>query len=69
MENVKIACAVYGPRQSTKQLPYYSEKGKLNVEVKYAPFASKRRRNPMRVRSLFIPIFHSHPSNLLTNHT
>jgi len=42
---VKIACAVYGPRQSKSP---FSEKGKLNVEVKYAPFSSARRRNPMR---------------------
>ena len=27
----------------------YSDKGKLNVEVKFAPFACERRRAPMRV--------------------
>ncbi|KAF9514290.1 hypothetical protein BS47DRAFT_1485161 [Hydnum rufescens UP504] len=45
-ERLKIACAVYGPRQNKNQP--YNEKGKLNVEVKFAPFASARRRAPMR---------------------
>ncbi|KAF8314080.1 ribosomal protein S5 domain 2-like protein [Clavulina sp. PMI_390] len=44
-ENVKIACAVYGPRQSKST---FHEKAKLNVEVKYAPFALAKRRNPMK---------------------
>lgn len=63
-ERTKIACAVlviyrlpketsnfiifrYGPRQS-KNVPYY-EKGKLNVEVKFAPFSCHQRRAPLRV--------------------
>ncbi|KZP19454.1 mRNA transport regulator 3 [Athelia psychrophila] len=45
-ERTKIACAVYGPRQSKNTS--YSEKGRLNVEVKFAPFSCKRRRAPMR---------------------
>lgn len=66
-ERTKIACAVlviyrpstetsclimfrYGPRQS-KNVPYY-EKGKLNVEVKFAPFSCHQRRAPLRVRIL-----------------
>jgi len=47
-ENTKIACAVYGPRQSKGTA--YNEKGRLNVDVKFAPFSCKRRRAPMRVR-------------------
>ncbi|KAG1905594.1 3' exoribonuclease family, domain 1-domain-containing protein [Suillus fuscotomentosus] len=45
-EKTKIACAVYGPRQS--KTTTYSEKGRLNVEVKFAPFSCTRRRAPMR---------------------
>lgn len=63
-QKTKIACAVcvvaillyravanlvfrYGPRQS--RTTTYSEKGKLNVEVKFAPFSCKKRRAPIRV--------------------
>ncbi|ORX34079.1 3' exoribonuclease family, domain 1-domain-containing protein [Kockovaella imperatae] len=42
---VKIACSVYGPRP--KQPPY-SPQGTLNLEVKFAPFASHSRRAPLR---------------------
>ncbi|CDZ97352.1 Exosomal 3'-5' exoribonuclease complex, subunit Rrp41 and related exoribonucleases [Phaffia rhodozyma] len=45
MENTKIACAVYGPRPKP---PPYSASGVLNIEVKYAPFASDPRRFPLR---------------------
>ncbi|KAG8885364.1 hypothetical protein FRB97_001439 [Tulasnella sp. 331] len=41
----KIACAVYGPRQAAKNAPY-NELGKLNVDVKFAPFSCTRRRVP-----------------------
>lgn len=39
----------YGPRP--KQPPY-SPQGTLNLEVKFAPFASHPRRAPLRVRPL-----------------
>ncbi|KAI0780839.1 ribosomal protein S5 domain 2-like protein [Trametes elegans] len=45
-EKTKIACAVYGPRQSKTTV--YSEKGRLNVEVKFAPFSCTKRRVPIR---------------------
>lgn len=45
-ENTKLACAVYGPRQS--KTTTYSERGRLNVEVKFAPFSCVRRRAPLR---------------------
>jgi len=45
-ERTKIACAVYGPRQAKNTA--YSEKGRLNVEVKFTPFSCKRRRAPGR---------------------
>ncbi|KAF9533015.1 mRNA transport regulator 3 [Crepidotus variabilis] len=45
-QKTKIACAVYGPRQS--KATAFHEKGKLNVEVKFAPYSSPRRRAPMR---------------------
>ncbi|KAG6330091.1 hypothetical protein ID866_8998 [Astraeus odoratus] len=45
-ENTKLACAVYGPRQS--KTTAYSEKGRLNVEVKFTPFSCMRRRAPLR---------------------
>ncbi|KAJ3564294.1 hypothetical protein NP233_g8392 [Leucocoprinus birnbaumii] len=46
-ERTKIACAIYGPRQSKNVA--YSEKGRLNVEVKFTPFSCRRRRAPLRV--------------------
>jgi len=45
-ERTKIACAVYGPRQSKTTV--YNENGRLNVEVKFAPFSCNRRRAPIR---------------------
>ncbi|KAF9069675.1 3' exoribonuclease family, domain 1-domain-containing protein [Rhodocollybia butyracea] len=45
-ERTKIACSVYGPRQSKNTT--YNEKGRLNVEVKFAPFSCERRRAPLR---------------------
>ncbi|KAI0725135.1 mRNA transport regulator 3 [Fomitopsis betulina] len=45
-ERTKIACAVYGPRQSKTTV--YNENGRLNVEVKFAPFSCTRRRAPIR---------------------
>ncbi|KAF9454519.1 ribosomal protein S5 domain 2-like protein [Macrolepiota fuliginosa MF-IS2] len=45
-EQTKIACAIYGPRQSKNTA--YSENGRLNVEVKFAPFSCRRRRAPLR---------------------
>ncbi|KIL00122.1 hypothetical protein PAXRUDRAFT_822002 [Paxillus rubicundulus Ve08.2h10] len=56
----KLACAVYGPRQSKSTT--YSEKGRLNVEVKFAPFSCTRRRAPLRDaedRSLSVAIHRS----------
>ena len=47
-DKIKIACAVYGPRQNKNVA--YSEQGRLNVEVKYAPYATARRKAPLRVR-------------------
>nr|GAT58662.1 predicted protein [Mycena chlorophos] len=45
-QKTKIACAVYGPRQSKNTA--YSETGRLNVEVKFTPFSCRRRRAPLR---------------------
>jgi len=45
-ERTKIACAVYGPRQSKSV--GYSERGRLNVQVKFAPFSCHKRRAPIR---------------------
>ncbi|KIK59880.1 hypothetical protein GYMLUDRAFT_44356 [Collybiopsis luxurians FD-317 M1] len=45
-ERTKIACSVYGPRQSKNTT--YSEKGRLNVEVKFTPFSCERRKAPLR---------------------
>ncbi|KAH7103846.1 ribosomal protein S5 domain 2-like protein [Auriculariales sp. MPI-PUGE-AT-0066] len=44
IEHTKIACAVYGPRQLKNVA--YSDRGRLNVEVKFAPFACPTRRVP-----------------------
>ncbi|KAF8798050.1 ribosomal protein S5 domain 2-like protein [Phlegmacium glaucopus] len=45
-ERTKIACAIYGPRQSKGAA--FHEKGRLNVEVKFAPYSCEKRRAPMR---------------------
>ncbi|WWC68152.1 uncharacterized protein I206_102075 [Kwoniella pini CBS 10737] len=42
---VKIACSVYGPRPKA---PPYTPQGTLNLEIKFAPFASDPRRAPLR---------------------
>ncbi|WRT64574.1 uncharacterized protein IL334_001506 [Kwoniella shivajii] len=42
---VKIACSVYGPRPKA---PPYTPQGTLNLEIKFAPFASNPRRAPLR---------------------
>ncbi|KAI6112039.1 3' exoribonuclease family, domain 1-domain-containing protein [Pisolithus croceorrhizus] len=43
-EKTKLACAVYGPRQS--KTTTYSERGRLNVEVKFAPFSCCKKEIP-----------------------
>jgi len=45
-QRTKIACAIYGPRQSKSHS--YHEVGKLSVEVKFTPFSSRVRRVPIR---------------------
>jgi exosome complex component MTR3 len=53
-----LGSSSYGPRQSKNTA--YSEKGRLNVEVKFAPFSCKRRRTPIRDaedRSIAIAIY------------
>ncbi|KAI0322226.1 ribosomal protein S5 domain 2-like protein [Amylostereum chailletii] len=42
----KLACAVYGPRQSKSTS--YHESGKLNVEVKFTPFSGQIRKAPLK---------------------
>ncbi|SPO31033.1 related to SKI6 - Exosome non-catalytic core component [Ustilago trichophora] len=42
--DLKLACSVFGPRQVKGR--QYSGKAELNVEVKFAPFSSRRRRTP-----------------------
>ncbi|GMK55573.1 hypothetical protein CspeluHIS016_0206290 [Cutaneotrichosporon spelunceum] len=44
-DGVKIACSAFGPRQRP---PPFTSSGTLNVEVKFAPFASCVRRAPLR---------------------
>ncbi|KAF5330763.1 hypothetical protein D9619_005513 [Psilocybe cf. subviscida] len=44
-EKTKLACAIYGPRQSKNT--GFNEKGRLNVEVKFAPYSCQKRRAPM----------------------
>lgn len=53
---VKIACAVYGPRPKP---PPFTPKGGLNLEVKFAPFASDPRRAPLRVSVTVVSTFFS----------
>lgn len=50
--DLKLACSVFGPRQVKGR--QYSGKAELNVEVKFAPFSSRRRRQPGKVSS---PLF------------
>lgn len=42
MENCKVICSVYGPKQSTSD--FYSPKGKLSCDFKFATFAQKGKR-------------------------
>lgn len=46
-QGLKIACAVYGPRQIRGK--QYSGKAELHVDVRYAAFASEARRRPGKV--------------------
>ncbi|KAN0077258.1 3' exoribonuclease family, domain 1 domain containing protein [Tylopilus felleus] len=64
-EKTKLACAVYGPRQSKSTT--YNEKGRLNIEVKFAPFSCTRRRSPLHDaedRSLAVAIHQSIASSV-----
>ncbi|KAI5986835.1 3' exoribonuclease family, domain 1-domain-containing protein [Pisolithus albus] len=64
-EKTKLACAVYGPRQS--KTTTYSERGRLNVEVKFAPFSCVRRRSPLRDaedRAVAIAVYQSIVSSI-----
>lgn len=49
--DLKLACSVFGPRQVKGR--QYSGKAELNVEVKFAPFSSRRRRRPGKVSSIY----------------
>lgn len=40
----KIVCAVYGPKHPTQQQQSYSDRGRLFVDAKFAPFAQEQRR-------------------------
>ncbi|WVN87268.1 uncharacterized protein L203_102445 [Cryptococcus depauperatus CBS 7841] len=74
---VKIACSVYGPRPKP---PPYSSEGSLNLEVKFAPFASDPRRAPLRdteplplsilLTQLLLPTIHLHrlPKSIIDVH-
>lgn len=64
--DLKLACSVFGPRQVKGR--QYSGKAELNVEVKFAPFSSRRRRTPGKVS--FLPLDHP-PYSLYSenNHT
>ena len=59
--DLKLACSVFGPRQVKGR--QYSGKAELNVEVKFAPFSSRRRRTPGKVSTFFV----LHPSPTSAN--
>jgi len=40
----KIICSIYGPRSTEKSKLGYSEKGAVQCDLKFAPFASEQRR-------------------------
>ncbi|RUS17431.1 ribosomal protein S5 domain 2-type protein [Endogone sp. FLAS-F59071] len=46
LDKTKLACAVYGPRQTKKQT--FSNKGLLNCELKFATFSCAKRRGHQR---------------------
>ncbi|BEJ15886.1 hypothetical protein CspHIS471_0504910 [Cutaneotrichosporon sp. HIS471] len=66
-DGVKIACSAFGPRPRP---PPFTSTGTLNVEVKFAPFASRVRRAPLRdtepvshaavLTNLLLPAVHLH---------
>ncbi|WVQ79847.1 hypothetical protein IAT38_001947 [Cryptococcus sp. DSM 104549] len=74
---VKIACSVFGPRPKP---PPYSPQGTLNLELKFAPFASDPRRAPLRdteplplsnlLTQLLLPtlLLHLHPKSTIDVH-
>ncbi|KAM7429889.1 Exosome complex component MTR3 [Porites harrisoni] len=47
MQRTKVTCAVYGPRESSRQQEF-SQKGKLTCEFKFAPFSCWQRRQHMQ---------------------
>lgn len=46
-DTIKVACAVYGPRQIRSKT--YSEEAELNVDVRFASFATRRRKRAGKV--------------------
>jgi len=46
LRQTKIACGVYGPRQT--KIPSFSGKGNLNCEIKFTPFSCLKRRQTYR---------------------
>lgn len=46
-DSVKVACAVYGPKQLKSKV--YSDEAEVNVDVRFASFANKRRKRAGKV--------------------
>lgn len=51
-ETIKLACAVYGPKQVKSKV--YSNEAELNVDVRFASFATRRRKKAGKVRLVFL---------------
>lgn len=50
-DGIKVACAVYGPKQAKSKV--YSNDAELTVDVRFASFATRRRKRSGKVRAGF----------------
>lgn len=50
-DTIKVACAIYGPKQIKSKA--YSNEAELNVDVRFASFATKRRKRAGKVSAIF----------------
>lgn len=50
---IKLACSIYGPKQIKSKV--YSDEAELNVDVRFASFATKKRKKAGKVE--FSPLF------------
>lgn len=62
-DTIKLACAIYGPKQIKSKV--YSDEAELNVDVRFASFATRRRKKAGKVRYLALSFFFSACESIL----